>query len=209
MNTEQQQVHLIVEEIGAEGSLRGAGATPASGMPAQPVLTIPPGPAWLWPCAGGPPKVAMSRPADPARAVLLEQVAQRRQPRLLLVRAGASRVYINGLPAPHLNLLKEKDSLRLDGEFLLHVTVYNRPVIGPVGAEWIGKECPVCRVPFTASSRCYVCACGAVLHCEDSGNDDCLQCAQLRVRSGCPACQRPVVLEPGYSYLPEGSNEQV
>jgi len=81
-------------------------------------------------------------------------------------------------------------------------------VVGPAPADWIGKECPVCRVPFTAASRCCICACGSVMHCEDTGNDDSLQCAQLRVRSGCPACQRAVVLEPGYSYLPEGIDEE-
>jgi hypothetical protein len=154
------------------------------------------------------PKVAIARPGDTENAVLVEQVTQRRQPRLLLVRVGASRAAINGLPAPQFILLKERDSLRLDEDFLLHVTVYNRPAIGPAPAEWIGKECPVCRVPFTASSRCYICACGTVMHCDDNGKEDGLQCAQLRVRSGCPACQRPVVLEPGYSYLPEGIDEQ-
>ncbi len=140
--------------------------------------------------------------------MLVEQVAHRRQPRLLLARGRAKGVFLNGLPAPHFMLLRERDTLRLDEGFLLHVTVYNQPVIGPVPADWIGKECPICRVPLTATSRCFVCACGAVMHCEDDEKDDSLQCAQLRVRSGCPACQRPVVLEPGYAYLPEGVNEQ-
>jgi hypothetical protein len=204
MSAEQQQVHLIVEWV-----LAGDAPATAGAGPSQWSLAVPPGPAWLWPSEGGSPKIAMSRPGESEQAVLLEQVALRRQPRLLLVREGGDHVQVNGLPAPRFSLLKERDTLRLKGNFLLHVTVYNRPVIGPVGAEWIGKECPVCRVPFTAACRCYVCACGAVLHCENGGTDDCLQCAQLRARSGCPACQRPVVLEPGYSYLPEGINEQV
>jgi hypothetical protein len=209
MSTEHQQVHLILETAAAGGPPVAVGTGLGHEAPALPALEVPPGPAWLWPCAGGPPRIALSRPGGMEQAVLLEQVALRRQPRLLLVRMGGSKIYVNGLPAPRFSLLKERDSLRLDADFLLHVAVYNRPTIGPAAAECIGKECPVCRVPFTAACRCFVCACGAVLHCEDSGIDDCLQCAHLRARSGCPACQRPIVLEPGYSYLPEAINEQV
>jgi len=139
----------------------------------------------------------------------VEQVALNRRPTLLLVRRSGDSVQVNGLPAPRVSLLKEKDTLRLDGNFLLHVTVYNRPAIGPVKAEWIDRECPVCRVPFKPSSRCYVCACGAVLHCEDGGNDDDLPCAEVSARSGCPVCQRPVIIQPGYSYLPEEIHEPV
>jgi len=208
MSNMQQQVHLMIESVVAGGPPAAPGAGPAQGSAALPVLAIPPGPAWLWPRAGAPPQLGEAAPGGAALAVLLEQVALRRQPRLLLVTASAGLVHVNGLPAPRFSLLKERDTLRLDGDVLLHVTVYNRPVIGPVQAALIGKECPVCRVPFTATSRCYICACGAAMHCEDSG-DDCLQCAQLRVRSGCPVCGRPVVLEPGYSYLPEGLHEPV
>jgi hypothetical protein len=208
MNTDQQRVRLIVEPSAPGSAPSAPGASPGPGGPAPAALALPPRPAWLWPRAGGPPQLGEEKPGGAAQAVLLEQVTQRRQPRLLLVREGCGLVHVNGLPAPRFSLLKERDTLRLDGDFLLHVTIYNRPVIGPVAAALIGKECPVCRVPFTVSSRCYVCSCGTALHCEDSG-EDCLQCAKLRVRSGCPVCQRPVVLDPGYSYLPEGINEPV
>lgn len=139
--------------------------------------------------------------------MILEQVVQHRQPRLLLVRAGTGQVRVNGLPVPHFILLKEKDCLSLDEEFLLHITVYLQPMIGLASAECVGKECPVCRVPFAAASKCYFCPCGAAMHCEDSGTEESLQCAELCARSGCPACQRPVALTCGYSYMPEGIHE--
>ena len=207
MSTEQLQIHLIVERVGSGTPLRGTAAVVAGEPEGTPALAVPPGPAWLWPCAGEPPKVAEAKPPGVKGAVLMEQVPLRRQPRLLVVRAGAGRAHVNGLPAPRFALLKEKDTLRLDEDCVLHVAVFNQPSIGLASAERVGKECPVCRVPFLATSKCYVCACGTVMHCEDGGNDDSLQCAQLRARSGCPACQRPVVLESGYSYLPEGINE--
>jgi hypothetical protein len=199
-NADHQQVHLIVEPSG-HGS-----ASPGRGGLSSAALAVPPGAAWLWPGAGGAPQLGAAKPGGGAHAVLVEQVALWRQPRLLLVREDCGVVRVNGLPAPRFSLLKEQDTLQLDGDYVLHVTIFRRPVIGPPPASWFGKECPVCNVPFKSSSRCYVCFCGGVVHYEISGENP-LECAQMRARSGCPACNRPVVLEPGYSYLPDGINE--
>lgn len=207
MIVERHQFQLLVESLAPVAAPAAAGAGLGAASSALPALVVPPEPAWLWTREGGPPKIAGAKPGRAACAVLLEPVVQRRQPRLLLVRGAGVLVLVNGQPAPRFSVLKERDTLRLDGDALLHVTVYHRPVIGPPPAEWIGKECPFCRVPFVAASKCYVCACSAVLHCEDAGQEDSLECARLRGRAGCLACQRPIVLEPGYAYLPEGTNE--
>ncbi|HOX57293.1 MAG TPA: hypothetical protein P5205_11660 [Candidatus Paceibacterota bacterium] len=208
MTNESQQVQLIVEEVGSQLARGGAGCAPERGTPVPGALALPPGLAWLQSGAGGIPRISTSPPGDAENAVLIEQVAQGWQTRLLLVAARSGRVHVNGLPAPRFSLLKERDTLRLDGDSLVHVTVFNRPVIGPAPAASLGSECPVCRVRFAASIRCYICACGNPTHFEEGG-DDCLQCALLRVRSGCPYCGRPMVLEPGYTYLPEGLHESL
>ena len=228
MRPEQQQIRLIVEPI-ETGSSNGtffngplaeqldpglpacaesahACVCAGPGGAAFTALVVPPGPAWICAQNESAPVIALLKPTSAQNTVLVEPVRPQRQPKLLLSHNGRNGIYVNGLPAPRFLLLKEKDVLRLNEAYLLHVCVYNQPLIGPAGAGLVGKECPVCRVALTAASRCYVCAaCGAAMHLEES--DEGLQCARLRAQSGCPACQRPLVLIPGYSYFPEVSSE--
>lgn len=193
-----QRVDLICAS--ADGPPDGAAAGPARAR----VLSCTAEPAWLLVSASQEPRLTRARPGEAEAAVLLEPVLQGRQARLLQTTMGDQPAYVNGLRAPRFVVLRECDCLRLEERYLFHVTVFHTPSIAPVSAAWIGRECPVCRVPFAAGAKCYTCACGTVMHCEDPSVEDSLQCARLCVRSGCPACQRPVVLQAGYSYLPEG-----
>jgi hypothetical protein len=126
---------------------------------------------------------------------------QQRQPRLLMVQPELGRALVNGLPAPRVAVLKEKDIVCWNDEVSFHVTIFHRPKIGDPAPEAQGRECPVCRVPIEEKSRIYTCPCGVTYHCEDDRPDG-LECAALRAPSGC-TCGRPIVLQEGYSFLPE------
>jgi hypothetical protein len=230
MTNEYQQIHLLPEgwggtdsgsaghelasATGLQAGRRGtaeslapdprpaACATVMSG-PSASALVVPAEPAWLVAQPGESPRLARRKPAGSAPCVRLEAVTLRRQLRLLLMCPGEQRVRVNGVIAPPLVALKENDCVRLDADVALHVALFNRPCIGPVNAKLVGKECPVCRVPFAVNVRCCSCACGAAMHCEEDAVTDGLQCAQLRSSSGCIVCQRPVILQPGYNCLPE------
>lgn len=132
---------------------------------------------------------------------------------LMLQRAHSRGVRINGQPTQPVTLLYAGDQIQI-GARLLHVTVYNRPDIGRAGDALAGTACVYCRIAVAVDTEVYRCPCGAVLHCEsdrhgDSGDGDStegaaasepLQCA--RNVTTCPVCQRPVVLEEGYTHVP-------
>jgi hypothetical protein len=130
-------------------------------------------------------------------------ITKQHNPRLLITNLGKHRVRINGRVAPRFAVARERDVIQAGNGVPLHVTIHSTPPIGSVPPGQIGKECPVCRVAFTAGCRCYTCVCGATMHCEDDKTEDGLQCAQLRSTAGCPACKRPLIMIEGYSYLPE------
>jgi hypothetical protein len=224
MNNAHQQIHLIPERgsgsFNSEArqnrympSLRSAVVEDhnlRNTMPNSlqlPALTVPAKPAWLVSSPGMPPRLTRIKPRKKAAAFLVEPVMQRSQLRLLLICPQERRVRLNGIIAPRFVVLKEKDCIHMPSDVALHVTIFNRPCVGPVSTKFVGKECPICRVPFAAGVRSYTCACGAAMHCESDGTTDVLQCAQLCSGSGCPVCQKPVVLKQGYSYLPEVANE--
>ena len=102
---------------------------------------------------------------------------------------------VNGVPAPRLMVLAPGDWFQWLPGLVVRVALFSRPRIGPPPPAFLGKECPVCRVPLTAGSQCYSCLCGVVFHYEMAVEGG-LQCAQM-LRE-CPVCQRPVVLAEGY-----------
>jgi hypothetical protein len=130
--------------------------------------------------------------------VLVPAVRRRGGARLLVLSADGTPVHVNGVPTPGATVLREGDLVRWGG-LSCFVTLFNAPQVGAPPAASIGKPCPVCRVPFTATSRCYTCACTTPFHCEEDG-EDALQCTQLQ--SECPVCGRPVRMESGYTSLP-------
>ena len=143
----------VMAEPGAENL-----PAPHQQNPQVPALAVPREPAWLVSQPGDAPRLTRVKPAGTAAAFRVEVVLQRAQPRLLLVCPRERRVRVNGVIAPPFVVLKEKDCIQVEADVVLHVTIFNRPAIGPVSANLIGKECQVCRVPFTANILTYACA---------------------------------------------------
>jgi hypothetical protein len=123
--------------------------------------------------------------------------------RLLLLAPEEAELVVNERRQRGVALLKERDQFRWVDE-TFHVAIFHRPQIGPCPADKVGKECPLCRVPLTADTRCYVCACGAAFHHEEDEQKGLLCVTTL---SACPVCSRPVRLKEGYSYTPEDCHE--
>jgi hypothetical protein len=122
----------------------------------------------------------------------------------MLPRSSRTSIRVNGQPPPRVSLLSEGDQILLPGGVVLHVTVHHRPDVGPARPEHVGEKCLICRTAFTPESVLYACLCGRVMHHEErpaEGSEEALQCASTS--SECPACQRPVSLEEGYSHVPE------
>jgi hypothetical protein len=208
MSANHQQFHLLVagNERGSAES-RPAPVAVASPAGVRPdALVVPPDPAWLIAPPKAPARLSTLRAESGRACAILEPVTRGRLSVLFCQRFGRHPVRVNGLPIPLFATLKEGDQLQIGSAFACYISLFNRPRLEDATPDRVGRECPVCRVPVALGVRCYVCPCGAVMHCEADGSEDSLQCAQLRARSGCPACQRPVVLEAGYTFLPEVDN---
>jgi hypothetical protein len=162
-------------------------ATPGSGLPIPAPIRLAFAPRWLDCDAANPEQVG----------VLLEPVLdQRKQLRLLALFPAKSAPVINGEPGLHFALLTPGDVFRWAEGAPYRLVLFNKPSIGAPPEAALGKPCPVCRVPFAASTTTVACQCGAVIHCEPDG-PDALQCAQM---SGtCPVCRRRLVLTQGYA----------
>jgi hypothetical protein len=191
MSSPVQQFQLIVDRL----------QPPPSAKRPEPI-EVPPGVWHLGADADGRPCLLAGTPADPDAAPVLEAVGAGRSQRLMLLNPAGPRPRVNGQPPPRVALLNVKDQLQL-GDWVLHVTMVNRPQVGTPPAEVIGKECPVCRFPIAADTTVYVChGCGTPLHCEgEEKGADRLECVHLG--SECPVCNAPIVMKAGYVYLPE------
>jgi hypothetical protein len=175
----------------------------AAGAPLPPViLELPAGSSWLALSDAGVPFLSVEPSANDDASLLLEPVfPPRRPPRVLLLAATPGQVSVNARRAGRLSVLSERDQFRLNGSSLFHVTLFTRPRVGPPSEALLGRECPVCRVPFASDTTAFHCACGGGLHLVGAEqNDDLLQCA--RAVSACPRCSQPIVLKEGYSWFP-------
>ncbi len=180
---ELRPLHLLVEHHGA---------TPE-------VVRITQGPARLTTTDGDRSRLVADSPTPVASLPVVEPVLnQRLQPRLLLLNPAHTRARVNGQFTPLVAVLKEKDFVQFTDALAAHVTVLNRPRIGPPPAGVLGRECPVCRRKFVVDDKCYGCACGGAFHAEDDLQK--LQCVQTRTEC---TCGRPVILTEGFSYQPE------
>jgi hypothetical protein len=194
-----QQFHLIpAAALWLDGSAVASARSP-EGLPLSP-LSVPADVSYLvlQPDVG--PVITRAVPLPPARWAMLEPVfGKRSQAWLLLSVPTGFRAHVNGQVATRLVVLKEKDQLQLDADWILHVTVFSRPRLGPPAPDRVGQPCLVCRVPLAAGATCYTCQCGKAFHCAEKDNGG-LECARLL--SECSACGRPVVLTEGFTYLP-------
>jgi hypothetical protein len=186
MTTPAQSFHLLVDPVGET----------ASGRPEP--IEVPPGVSYLS-LAGGRPQLSAAALDDPSQVHVLEPVVQEHRLHLLLLSPAGRRTRLNGHVAPLAAVLQVKDQFQVDDEHVLHVTLYNRPRIGPPAEESLGQECPVCRFPFERQTTVYVCHnCGMPVHCEGDGGLDC-----VALGSECPGCHAPIVMKSGYTYYPE------
>lgn len=184
------QFHLIV----------GVGSTAVPGPIEK--IEVPEGVSFLVPGSGARPRLGPERTED--GSFVIEPVYVEHQPQLILLSPPGKRPRLNGHVAPRAALVRERDTLQIDDEFVLHVATYYRPRIGPPPAEWIGKDCPICRTTFIEGTRVYVCPCGQPLHLETEAHrrtdHNPLVCATTTTE--CPSCLRPIVLKECYSYYP-------
>lgn len=137
--------------------------------------------------------------------LLLEPVRHDHRPYVLLIARQLSRVRVNGSAASTVNMLRVKDVVDFAG-FTLHLSLLNRPYVGPPCAEQIGLECSYCRLQINEQpdTRVYVCpTCQSPMHCQDVELpvETRLECARLV--SHCGSCQSPILLEEGFVYVPE------
>jgi hypothetical protein len=195
-----QRVHLVVEAL-AGREPRACTGGPASATVTCRPIELPPGVSYL--VSGGDgrgARVLNAPPEDGGPAFLVEPVPDTRLGALILVSPEGGRARINGLIAPPVALLSEGDQLDVGDGFTLHVLLYRTPQVGRPTVEVVGKKCPVCLTPIGDDQVIYRCAaCGTAMHLD---GDDGLDCGRLA--SECRTCQRPVVLEAGYAYVPKG-----
>lgn len=191
-----QEIHVWPEF--RPGSEKSATRQPAKRSGA---LALPFAPARLCASAGEAEVVPMKKSPTGGDGLIVEPVlSQHRQLKLFVTFPSGVEGRVNGLPAPRHALLSPGDCVRWMDGAAFHVTILNRPQVGPPTPEQIGKPCPVCRVPLRSRTVCYTCACGAALH-HESGAPEALDCAQSS--SICPRCQRPIVHQPAYVFTPE------
>lgn len=137
-------------------------------------------------------------PERSAASVGFSFVRNRGKPALALL-ANTDGILVNGRPALPLNILAVKDCLVLGPAVHAYVTERVRPYIGPPPESLIGKQCPFCRIPFTADTTIATCRCGAAYHYEqptdetEAAPDDILRCFE-KVRQ-CLACSRELTLK--------------
>jgi len=164
-------------------------------------------PVWLGLDSVGQPSLTAGDTRSKTSLCCLEPVYHTEQPLLVFLcprsdRQQPSHPRLNGQPAPTVAVLGIGDQLQV-GSHVLHVTIYNQPVIGAATDEQVGRDCAYCRLPIAAGATIYHCPCGAILHSEAEATDSadeplrCLQNVTL-----CPACQESIRLEKGYLYEP-------
>jgi len=182
----------------------------------EPVLTLLPGVNRVHAAPGEVPCISLAASPDFTHKSLASQVTDDGRPvflaeplhsaggfaRMVVSCARNAVLRVNGSLAPRIVVVRERDAIQFNGCAPVYLAVYSTPPIGEVPQSAVGKECPVCRVPFIPGARVYVCTCGAVLHCEDDKGDDGLQCA-LMTSGGCMVCKHPLILKAGYANLPE------
>ena len=175
-----QAVEFRLLPCGCDAAAEGAVAV---SLPPSPCAVVAEGDAGVRVVAAAQPPLSV--------ALLLEPVRQgSHPPRLLAVATAVGALRVNGAAAPRVAVLREHDLVQWGPEVAFTVELVRRSVLGPPPPEFLGRDCPICRVAFAASDTTFGCACGTRLHAEAS--PDQLQCAQ-RCRV-CPGCKQPVLI---------------
>ena len=154
MSDGAQHFGFFLEDPSHErGSERGSGNGEA-GRQRLPWIEVPSsGTAYLATEPGKPPEVLTTPPASKALASVLETIPYERQAYLMALPGDGVRR--NGLAMPPVAILRVGDQLRVDGEWVLHVSRFTRPHVGPPPAEFLGKPCSYCRIEFAPATITY------------------------------------------------------
>jgi len=170
-------------------------------------LHVPAGPSYVSISKKGRAKIT-KRPPRRGHAFVIHPVGVGPQSAVLVFPASGHQVRKNGIPAPLVAAVLPKDRLQFNSsDEVLHGTRLITNTVGPVPQDAVGTKCPLCRSPFKANSRVWICRCGQPLHLEtpeDTDNgDEPLECAL--VTSTCPNCHGEVTTgqDAKYTYIPE------
>ena len=142
-------------------------------------------------------------PGEIERSFIVEPVRHERQPYLAMLSREGSGFRLNGADPPAAAVLRVRDRIELDGAFLLHVSQFSRPYLGPAPDVYAKHDCPVCLTPIAGGSQVFICPnCQAALHAqgEETPAEERLECHLSS--STCPSCQQPLSREEGYAYVP-------
>lgn len=201
-----QHFGFFVEDPSHEAGSDERSANREARRPGLPWIEVPSsGTAYLATSPGKPPQVLTTPPPLSALASVLEMIPYERQ--AYLAAFAGDNVRRNGFPMPPVAILHVGDALRVEGGWVLHVSRFTRPHVGPPPAQCIGKPCSYCRLELVPTTITYVCPdCGAAFHCESeatASNRELgpLECARLM--SSCHHCYHPIVLEERYEYVPD------
>lgn len=187
------EVHLVLEKIG-DGEPAIAHEKRLSTVP------LPTTGLWLGADDAGNPRVIEKGEDDEAGVAVVPVGNRTGQRRVLLLPGAECELRINGFIVPRVALARELDVVQWHPGFQIHVVLFGRPKHGLAPSRWVGRECPHCRTPFTAQSRCLMCVlCGTPVHEETADSD--LRCAAER--STCPVCNQPLLKSPGYLNMPD------
>jgi hypothetical protein len=164
----------------------------------------PSGIGYLVTVPGERPEILDEPPVSTSLTSVLETIRYQDQTYLTMLPGEAIRS--GGWPLPLVAVLRVRDQVRVGDRWLLHVSRFTRPYVGPPPDELIGRPCSYCRIEFVPETVVSICPyCRTPVHCEDAesaSNPEVgpLECARLM--SECHHCHQPVVLEASYEYVP-------
>jgi hypothetical protein len=184
----QSQFDLLIQppNANAEG-LYG------SGEPHQ-TVAVPQGVSYLAARPTGELELTNDRPAS--CFVALEPIRIRHRPMMVLLQPNGLRVRLNGQIAPCVAVIGHDDQLLVEAAdgHSVQIAKRRRPSVQTVPPGFLGQICPVCRTPFLAGQRVWICDCEQPLHNEPpERGEDRLECARLPTH--CPICNDPIALD--------------
>jgi hypothetical protein len=199
-NVSVHQLHLTANVV-------TSGVVPSK-MPVFPwKIEVSAGISWLVVEESKPPRLVRDSPPESLKRqhFVIEPVFIAHQQQAILVSPPGRRARVHGQLAPFATLIGPGDTVMLDSEdeHLLHVALYQRVPVAKCPEQFVGKDCPICRVPFRSADELYLCVCGVALHWKSAPGDgqEPLTCAQDI--SECPSSFHPIVKTEGYASLPE------
>lgn len=127
--------------------------------------------------------------------------------RTIVLTPPCRRTRINGAAAPRVAVVKQGDEISFDDAPTIHVSILEKPFVGPAPAESNGLICPVDKAAIQPGQRVWQCPhCLSVVHHAEPGSPEAGEgytCLKL-CGGKCPVCSRPVRTEKALTWFPEG-----